>query len=166
MTKKKKKRGPNKAVRMRRLLKKCSEAWSLAVRTRDGRCVRCGNREGLAAHHWIVPKHRSSRYRFDVRNGVALDYGCHIHIVHKDASLSVMLELLDKQTHMTPDEATAMARSVREESSKDWTEEELVGVLAKLNLDIARYSALREAGDDVVAKEDAEFIHQVTGNHQ
>lgn len=74
--------------------------WSLYVRKRDNRCVLCGNYEGeigkLQAHHWIVSRGDSLRYKFDVRNGVALCYGCHIHRIHTNPTVSLISKLHSK----------------------------------------------------------------------
>jgi len=82
----KKKKGVPKATRIRRLVKKCHAAWSKLVRTRDGKCCLCGSEKTLSAHHWVVAAHRSRQDRFNPANGITLCYGCHLHVVHKDAS--------------------------------------------------------------------------------
>ena len=57
------------------LKRKCDQAWSLLVRTRDGQCVVCGRRENLQAHHLI---HRASLFfRHNPENGVTLCPLCH-----------------------------------------------------------------------------------------
>lgn len=148
--KKKKKRGPNKAVRMRRLLKKCSEEWSRAVRLRDGKCMRCGATENLAAHHWIVSRARSRRYRFDLRNGVSLCYGCHVHGVHVEASMAAVYGLFLAQHFVSWDEVLAMmnmAAADTKENEQQFTEEGLAEILAGLqqitgNLETQNYMEL------------------------
>ena len=75
-----------------RLTKKADSLWSLCVRKRDGECVLCGSKNALQAHHWILTRNQSAKYRFDLRNGVTLCYGCHIHGVHSNPSVY----LLDK----------------------------------------------------------------------
>ena len=74
--------------------------WSLYVRKRDNKCILCGGYEGetgrLQAHHWIVSRGDSLRYKFDVRNGVALCYGCHIHRVHTNPTIALMSKLRNK----------------------------------------------------------------------
>ena len=166
---KKKKRGPNKAVRVRRLLKKCHEAWSLAIRLRDGKCVRCGATDKqLSAHHWIVSKARSLQFRFDTRNGVALDYGCHIRVVHNEASLAAVMGIFNNQTAVTWDMAMAIierAKRDTRETSAPYTEDELLGILEGLNGEIAKYS--RKGGRDIHHEhEDLQRIPvQESGNH-
>ena len=99
-TKKKKKRGPNKAVRMRRLLKKCKEAASLLVRLRDNGCVICAlngvvnsDPKKLNAHHWIISYARSVKHRFNPVNLVSLCWAHHLHGVHKEASYAYLLKI-------------------------------------------------------------------------
>lgn len=74
--------------------------WSLYVRTRDNKCIMCGKHENeigkLQAHHWIVSRGDSLRYKFDVRNGVALCYGCHIHRVHTNPTVDIIKTLYNK----------------------------------------------------------------------
>ena len=56
------------------------EKWMLAVILRDKKCVRCGVRENLQAHHLKSWKHHPE-LRSDVENGVALCPLCH-HAQH------------------------------------------------------------------------------------
>jgi hypothetical protein len=128
----KKKRGPNKAVRIRRLLKKCSEAWSKAVRCRDGRCLVCGATENLQAHHWLISRARSRRYRFDLRNGVTLCYGHHLRGIHTEASLAFLMLIMRNVTFMSLEDAVALAQSANGEVSDPFGEEELVIILDRL----------------------------------
>ena len=134
-TAKKKKRGPNKAVRVRRLLQKCHEAWSLAIRLRDGKCMRCGATENLAAHHWIVSRARSRRYRFDVQNGISLCYGCHVHGVHVEASMAAVYGIFKAQSFISWDKVVEMmdtaARDTKE-NDQPFTEEGLATTLNDL----------------------------------
>lgn len=79
-----------------KLVKKLDALWSLRVRERDQKCILCGKYindiKSLQAHHWIVTKNQSKKYRWDIRNGVSLCYGCHIHQVHSNPSV----ELIDR----------------------------------------------------------------------
>lgn len=131
-TKKKKKRGPTKAVRMRRLLKKCSEAWSKAVRQRDGRCLICGVTDNLQAHHWLVSRARSRKYRFDLRNGVSLCYAHHVHGIHTEASLAFLMAIMKNVTFMDHAEAISIAQSATGDTSEPFTEEDLIATLDRL----------------------------------
>ena len=97
---KKKKRGPNKAVRVRRLLKKCRETASLLVRLRDRGCLICmlagreaGDPKKLNAHHWIISAARSVKHRFNPSNMVSLCWAHHLHGVHKEASYAYLLKI-------------------------------------------------------------------------
>ena len=159
---KKKKRGPNKQVRMRRLLKKCSEAWSLAVRTRDGKCLVCGATENLQAHHWLVSRARSRKYRFDLRNGVTLCYGHHLRGIHTEASLAFLMLIMKNVTFITQEQAIEIAGTAGGEVSDPFTEEELDATLSRLNAYTANAAALREAAREGEALEDAAFIERIT----
>ena len=121
-----------KAKRMSRLKKKCHSEWSKIVRKRDGKCIKCGNTKHLAAHHWIFSSARSLEYRYNPNNGCSLCYGCHIHVIHKEASVVNSLFLIDKMskiiTKETFGEIVASSGSIR----KDYTEKELELILANL----------------------------------
>lgn len=73
-----------------RLTKKADSLWSLCVRKRDGECILCHSKNALQAHHWILTRNQSAKYRFDLRNGVTLCYGCHIHGVHSNPSVYLL----------------------------------------------------------------------------
>ena len=66
-----------------KLVKKLDALWSLRVRERDNRCMLCGGYVGeinrLQAHHWIITRAQSSKYRWDLRNVVSLCYGLGSH---------------------------------------------------------------------------------------
>lgn len=53
-----------------------------------GGCV--GQPEKLQAHHWIIARGKSLKYRFDPRNGIALCHGCHIHQVHTNPTVDII----------------------------------------------------------------------------
>ena len=80
-----------------KLVKKLDALWSLRVRERDNRCMLCGGYVGeinrLQAHHWIITRAQSSKYRWDLRNGVSLCYGYHIHQVHSNPSVELIERL-------------------------------------------------------------------------
>jgi hypothetical protein len=80
-----------------KLIKKLDELWSLKIRQRDNKCILCGGYvndiKHLQAHHWIVTRNQSSKYRWDLRNGVSLCYGCHIHQVHSNPSVELINRL-------------------------------------------------------------------------
>jgi predicted restriction endonuclease len=70
-----------------KLKKELDRLWSKRMRERDGKCVLCGAKDKqLYAHHFIVNRARSVKYRYDIRNGVALCYACHRFKVHKTAA--------------------------------------------------------------------------------
>lgn len=84
-----------KPSNMKRLIKKADSLWSQCVRARDGECVLCHNKTSLQAHHWIVTRNQSNKYKYDLRNGVTLCYGCHIHGVHSNPSVYLLDRLKD-----------------------------------------------------------------------
>lgn len=51
-------------------------AWSLEVKKRDGRCVYCGSKEKLNAHH-ILSAHKHPEFRLIINNGITLCHTCH-----------------------------------------------------------------------------------------
>jgi 5-methylcytosine-specific restriction endonuclease McrA len=72
------------------LEKKLDSAWSLAVRTRDKNCQRCGGFY-VSAHHAFGRRHKATRW--DLFNGISLCYPCHIHWAHRDpAGFTVWFE--------------------------------------------------------------------------
>lgn len=78
------------------LKKKLHHIWSLKVRNRDKKCVLCGTIDKqLYAHHYIKNAARSIKYRYDLRNGVALCYACHRFKVHKTASFDIVSALVN-----------------------------------------------------------------------
>lgn len=79
-----------KPTNLKKLIKKADSLWSKCVRTRDGQCILCGSKSSLQAHHFIVTRNQSNKYKYDLRNGVTLCYGCHIHGVHKNPSVYLL----------------------------------------------------------------------------
>ena len=77
---------PTKQVRIKRLEKELDVLWSKIVHGRWGH--KCGwpgctyQTLRLGAHHWI---HKSAGYkaRWNLNNGILLDYFHHIHEVHQ-----------------------------------------------------------------------------------
>lgn len=79
-----------------KIKKELDGLWSAKVRERDGKCVMCGKvGKGLQAHHYLKSRARSLKYRWDLRNGITLCYGCHMYGVHKTASFDVVSALVD-----------------------------------------------------------------------
>lgn len=79
-----------KSTNLKKLIQKADSLWSQCIRTRDGECILCGNKNSLQAHHWIVTRNQSNKYKYDLRNGVTLCYGCHIHGVHSNPSVYLL----------------------------------------------------------------------------
>jgi predicted secreted Zn-dependent protease len=79
-----------------RVKKELDVMWSKRIRERDGKCVLCGAKDKqLYAHHYIVNRARSVKYRWDMRNGVSLCYGCHRYKVHATAAFEYVGALAD-----------------------------------------------------------------------
>lgn len=66
----------------KKIEKELDKAWSKYIRERDKRCQKCGGSGALSAHHAFGRRHRATRW--DIHNGVGLDYACHIHWAHRD----------------------------------------------------------------------------------
>ncbi len=127
-----KKKAVPKATRMRRLMKKCHAAWSLAVRLRDKSCRRCGATGSLAGHHWIVSAARSLQDRFNPANGAALCYACHIRVIHREASYANMVALYNKMLETVSEQEILDVLSRAGTESKPYTEDQLTAILAGL----------------------------------
>ena len=86
-----------KKTEKQKLIEKLDDLWSKRVRERDNKCILCGKYIGevksLQAHHWILTRKQSAKYRWDIRNGVSLCYGCHIHQVHTNPSAELIRRL-------------------------------------------------------------------------
>lgn len=86
-----------KRTEKQKLIDKLDDLWSKRVRERDNKCILCGKYTGevksLQAHHWILTRKQSAKYRWDIRNGVSLCYGCHIHQVHTNPSAELIRRL-------------------------------------------------------------------------
>jgi predicted restriction endonuclease len=79
-----------------KIKKELDALWSKRIRESDGRCVLCGSKDKqLYAHHYIVNRARSVKYRWDMRNGVSLCYGCHRYKVHATAAFEYVGALAD-----------------------------------------------------------------------
>jgi len=74
-------------TKRQKLIKDLDTLWSKAVRERDGECLLCLKRDTLQAHHWIVPRARSLKHRWDIRNGTTLCYTCHMFKIHACSTL-------------------------------------------------------------------------------
>lgn len=83
-----------KKISRKKLVKALDTLWSLVVRTRDGRCVKCGKTTDLQAHHYIIGR-RSLATRFLPDNGVTLCQGCHFLIHHLHGTVRANRAALD-----------------------------------------------------------------------
>lgn len=82
-----------------KLIKELDKLASEYVRKRDKRCMLCGATNTLQAHHYIVTKGRSTKYRWDLRNLITLCYACHLYKVHSTASIQ-FIDMLKKSAIM------------------------------------------------------------------
>jgi hypothetical protein len=65
------------------LIDELDKVWSLLIRKRDKKCMLSLSDKELQAHHYI--KHRTNmKYRWDLRNGIALNAGVHKYKVHRN----------------------------------------------------------------------------------
>jgi predicted restriction endonuclease len=108
-----------------KIKRELDKLWSKMVRERDGKCVLCGAKDKqLYAHHFIVNRARSIKYRYDIRNGVALCYACHRFKVHKTAAFEYVGAIADyaiANEILTLEELKEIATDKynKEQSSKD-----------------------------------------------
>lgn len=63
-------------------MKSLDNLFSKIIRTRDGKCLRCGKTEQLQCSH-VVPRTFIST-RWNTENAITLCYACHIHWWHKN----------------------------------------------------------------------------------
>lgn len=71
---------------------KTHELWSWVIRNRDKKCILCGNKEELHAHHIIPIKANTKyikanpKYKYDTSNGITLCKKCHqkMHRMYKN----------------------------------------------------------------------------------
>lgn len=73
-----------KKTSFKKLCDKLDKIWGLCIRTRDGKCIKCGSRSTLAAHHVFGKKANGYIARWMIDNGVTLCYAHHIHWAHHD----------------------------------------------------------------------------------
>lgn len=89
-----------KKSKRQKLMDDLDKACSEYVRKRDNKCILCGahkdDYKSLQSHHWIVPRARSLKYKFDPRNCVSLCYGCHILKIHNQPTVALIDELKEK----------------------------------------------------------------------
>ena len=100
--------------KIKRLKNKCDKLWSEAIRTRDGECILCGKKEGLNAHHWIHSRAQGNSHRWDVKNGVAVCFACHLYKIHNYASADIIERLKNtafERGIVTPEEYEQIANN-------------------------------------------------------
>lgn len=102
------------ADKIKKLRKECDKLWSECVKLRDGACVLCSKREGLNAHHWIHSRAQGNLHRWDVKNGIAVCFACHLYKIHNYASADIMEQLKRvafQRGIVTPEEYEAIANN-------------------------------------------------------
>ena len=65
----------------KKLILEADKLWSSIIRARDGKCIYCGSKIHLNAHH-IFSKARHGNLRWNTDNGITLCAKCHIYGVH------------------------------------------------------------------------------------
>jgi predicted restriction endonuclease len=124
-----------KLIVLPKLKKELDAIWSKKVRERDGKCVMCGKTERLQAHHYIKTKARSLKYRWDIRNGITLCYGCHMYGVHKTASFEVVSGLVDYAVKNGVLTATEVGEIAHDKDKRDYGKERGFLEAARINLE-------------------------------
>lgn len=66
----------------RKKIKELDKLWSIKIRERDGKCLKCGNTSSLQAAHILSRKNLN--IRFDLENGLTLCIRCHLYWAHKE----------------------------------------------------------------------------------
>lgn len=69
-------RKPKPAVK-RKLSQSKLRDWSRTIRGRDKKCMSCGSKESLHAHH-IISKYYRPELAYNLSNGVTLCKNCHV----------------------------------------------------------------------------------------
>ena len=95
----------SKVVLIRRAKSRLDKLWSLCVRGRDGKCLLCGTKEHLNAHHTVVRKARSLLTRWEVTNGLSICEPEHRHGIHQYADLDLLKKYMEVvRTHISEEE--------------------------------------------------------------
>jgi hypothetical protein len=119
-----------------KIKKELDSLWSAKVRERDGKCVLCGKvGKGVQAHHYIKTKARSLKYRWDIRNGITLCYGCHMYGVHKTASFEAVSGLVEYAVRNGILRATEVAEIAHEKDKRDYGKDRGFLEAARINLE-------------------------------
>jgi hypothetical protein len=121
-----------------KIKKELDALWSAKVRERDGKCVLCGKAgKGLQAHHYIKTKARSLKYRWDIRNGVTLCYGCHMYGVHKTASFEVISGLVEYAVKNGILTAAEVGEIVHDKDKREYGKDRGFLEAARINLELS-----------------------------
>mgnify|MGYP001564783458 CR=1 FL=1 len=76
-------------------VKKKDKEWADTVKKRDKKCLVCGSKKQLQAHHAIVSKRRGYACRWDTTNGVTLCQYHHIWVLHRMGDWMFMNDFLN-----------------------------------------------------------------------
>lgn len=146
-----------KTTNLKKLIKKADSLWSQCIRTRDGQCVLCGSKNSLQAHHWIVTRNQSNKYKYDLRNGVTLCYGCHIHGVHRNPSVY----LLDRLKTVCIALGIASQEDINEISAnRHEVHKRGIGEMENVITALSAYQAIHSGVDSKTYGDDSRHPHQ------
>jgi predicted restriction endonuclease len=118
-----------------KIKKELDALWSAKVRERDGKCAMCGKTEKLQAHHYVKTKARSLKYRWDLRNGITLCYGCHMYGVHKQASFEAVSGLVEYAVKKGILTAREVGEIAHDKDKRDYGKERGFLEAARINLE-------------------------------
>jgi hypothetical protein len=121
-----------------KIKKELDALWSVKVRERDGKCVLCGKAgKVLQAHHYIKTKARSLKYRWDIRNGITLCYGCHMYGVHKTALFEAVSGLVEYAVRNGVLTATEVGEIVHDKDKRDYGKDRGFLEATRINLELS-----------------------------
>jgi hypothetical protein len=104
--------------------KKLDKAFSIYIRNRDGKCLRCEKKENLQCAHIFSRTSRATRWEDD--NAVCLCYSCHMFWAHKNPVefTEFVKTLLGEVRYQN---LRTLAKSI-----KKWTEQEKLELLTEI----------------------------------
>ena len=92
----------------KKLITTADKLWASIIKTRDQKCIHCGSKINLAAHH-IFTKARHGNLRWELCNGVTLCAKCHTFGVHINPA-PYMLSIMDYIGQETMQKLRELAR--------------------------------------------------------
>jgi hypothetical protein len=72
------------------LWNKADRLWAVAIKARDGHCLRCGQDYHLEAAHIWGRNHYGVRW--DLENGIALCRSCHVKFTYRPAAWHLWIQ--------------------------------------------------------------------------